>query len=79
VLAESANIIEYIAEHFGRHLIPEQYKTETEVEEPESGPREETEEWLRYRYYMNYAEGSLMTLIGTGALKNSELHSTQMK
>jgi glutathione S-transferase len=75
VLAESANIIEYVAEHFGRNLIPDRYKDETKTEDPESGPREETEEWLRYRYYMNYAEGSLMNLVGTGALKNGELIS----
>jgi glutathione S-transferase len=23
----------------------------------------ETEEWLRYRYYMHYAEGSLMSML----------------
>jgi glutathione S-transferase len=81
VLAESANIIEYIAEHFGRNLIPDKYKEETKTGDAENGPREETEEWLRYRYYMNYAEGSLMNLIGTGALKNGKLllptHSTR--
>lgn len=72
MLAESANIIEYISEHFGRSLIPERWKTDNEVEQPDGEPREETDEWLRFRFYMNYAEGSLMTLIGTGALANGE-------
>jgi hypothetical protein len=30
---------------------------------------------LGYRFYMHYAEGSLMALIGSGALKNGELLS----
>jgi glutathione S-transferase len=72
VLAESANIVEYVAEHFGRNLIPDRWKEETKIEEPESELKGETEEWLRYRFYMHYAEGSLMTLIGSGALKNGE-------
>jgi len=67
VLAESANIIEYLAEHFGRHLIPQQWKGD----EREVG--DETDEWMRYKFYMNYAEGSLMNLIGTGALRNGAL------
>ena len=70
VLAESANIVEYLAEHFGRHLIPQRWKGE----EREVG--DETDEWMRYKYYMNYSEGSLMNLIGTGALKNGALNLT---
>ena len=45
VLAESAAIIEYIMEKYG----PEEMKPESE------------EQKLRYRYWMHYAEGSLMT------------------
>jgi glutathione S-transferase len=67
VLAESANIVEYVAEHFGRHLIPEKWKDDSQGE-----VWDETDEWMRYKYYMNYSEGSLMNLIGTGALKNGE-------
>jgi glutathione S-transferase len=65
VLAESANIIEYVAEHFGCHLIPERWKDDSKGE-----VGDETDEWLRDKFYMNYSEGSLMALIATGALKN---------
>jgi glutathione S-transferase len=65
VLAESANIIEYIASHFGPELIPEKWR---KGQEDQIGG--ETDEWLRYRFYMNYAEGSLMGIMREGALKN---------
>jgi glutathione S-transferase len=68
VLAESATIVEYVAKHFGPHLIPEKWR---EGLKGEVGG--ETREWLRYKFYMSYSEGSLMSLIGTGALKNGEL------
>ncbi|KAF2431491.1 thioredoxin-like protein [Tothia fuscella] len=55
VIAESALIIEYLCEHFGKHLIPERYPTGSENQ-----LCGETEEYFRYRYYMHYAEGSLM-------------------
>lgn len=57
MIAESANIIEYLLEHFGKEstLLPKRYK---DGEEGKVGG--ETEEWLRYRYFMHYAEGSLM-------------------
>lgn len=61
VIAESANITEYLLEHFGGEasgLLPKRWK---EGKEGQVGG--ETEEWLRYRYFMHYAEGSLMTLI----------------
>jgi glutathione S-transferase len=74
-LAESANIVEYVAEHFGRGLIPERWKEGPGAAAPEGGLGEETEEWLRYRFFMNYSEGSLMGLIGTGAVKNGEYGS----
>jgi glutathione S-transferase len=62
VIAESALIIEYISDHFGKHLIPARYPANNN----EAGLGEETEEWLRYRYFMHYSEGSLFTplLIG---------------
>ncbi|KAL3496290.1 putative glutathione S-transferase [Aspergillus germanicus] len=57
VLAESAFIAEYLCEHFGgTHLVPEQFADTGK----EGKVGSETEEWLRYRYYMHYTEGSLM-------------------
>lgn len=55
VIAESANIIEYLIEHFGPSLVPTQYR-----EGMEGKIGGETEEWLRYRYFMHYGEGTLM-------------------
>ncbi|KAG0646991.1 Glutathione S-transferase 1 [Hyphodiscus hymeniophilus] len=57
VIAESAFIVEYLLDHFGRSstLLPKRYK---EGQEGRAGG--ETEEWLRFRYFMHYAEGSLM-------------------
>ncbi len=42
VLAESANIVEYLAEHFGTHLIPKRWKEDSRRE-----VGDETDEWLR--------------------------------
>jgi len=60
ILAESGFITEYLVEHFGKEstLAPKRYK-----EGMEGKVGGETEEWFRYRYYMHYAEGSLMTLM----------------
>lgn len=58
ILAESGAIVEYLTEYFGKHLIPKRYP-----EGKEGMIGAETEEWLRYRYFMHYAEGSLMTLM----------------
>ena len=55
ILAESGLIVEYLIDHFGKSLIPSRY-----VAGQEDQVGGETEEWLRYRYYMHYAEGSLM-------------------
>ncbi|KAL4876379.1 putative glutathione S-transferase [Aspergillus karnatakaensis] len=72
VLAESAFVVEYLLDHFGGgRLIPRRWKDNqedgqrTEREEEREGENSrrvggETEEWLRYRYYMHYTEGSLM-------------------
>ena len=49
---------EYLAEYFAPHLIPKRYE-----EGKEGKFAGETEQWLRYRYFMHYAEGSLMTLL----------------
>jgi glutathione S-transferase len=56
VIAESAVIVEYICKHFGPRLIPREFP---EGKDGEIGA--ETDEWGRYRFFMHYAEGSLMT------------------
>jgi len=60
VIAESAFIAEYLLDHWGKEstLLPKRYK---EGQEGKIGG--ETEEWLRFRYFMHYTEGSLMTLM----------------
>lgn len=55
VIGESGLIIEYLTEYFGKWLIPTRY-----ISGQEGQVGGETEEWLRYRYLMHYAEGSLM-------------------
>ncbi|RAL16980.1 glutathione S-transferase [Aspergillus homomorphus CBS 101889] len=64
VLAESGLIIEYLLDHFGANadapLVPERYAAGTGSEGQVGG---ESEAWLRYRYYMHYAEGSLMPFL----------------
>ena len=67
VLAESGLIIEYIIDHFGPHLAPKRYK---EGKEGQVGG--ETEEWIRYRYFMYYGEGSLMPYLVILLLMNSK-------
>ena len=58
VIAESAAIVEYIVDYYGQSMVPKRYK---DGQENQIGG--ETEEWLRYRQLMHYAEGSLMTLM----------------
>ncbi|KAL9089821.1 MAG: hypothetical protein Q9165_005615 [Trypethelium subeluteriae] len=67
ILAESGYIVEYLTEHLGRWLIPKRY---VNGEEGQIG--KETEEWLRYRYYMHYAEGSIMPLMVIGLFISSK-------
>ncbi|PVI01228.1 glutathione transferase [Periconia macrospinosa] len=55
VLAESGAIVEYLYEHFGREHIPQRYP-----ESKEGNVGAETEAWIQYRYFMHYAESSLM-------------------
>ena len=54
VLAESGFIAQYLADHFGQHLLPKRYR-----EGQEGRPGGETEEWMRCQYFLHYAEGSL--------------------
>ena len=47
VLAESGNIMEYLVHYFARHLSPKRWQ---DGKEDQIGG--ETEQWLRYRFYM---------------------------
>ncbi|AEO57244.1 hypothetical protein MYCTH_2303157 [Thermothelomyces thermophilus ATCC 42464] len=57
VLAESGLIVQYLTEHLGRDtsLAPKRYR---DGREGQLGG--ETDEWMRYQYYLHYPEGSLM-------------------
>ncbi|KAM5507846.1 bifunctional glutathione transferase/peroxidase [Microsporum canis] len=57
VLAESGLIVEYLTEHFGPALIPKRYRDGCE-----GSVGGETDSWLRNKYFIHYAEGSLMPL-----------------
>ncbi|KAI9888375.1 MAG: hypothetical protein M1814_000536 [Vezdaea aestivalis] len=57
ILAESAVIIEYLLKHYGAWMIPKEYPG------GQQGLGKETEAWMRYRFFMHYAEGSLMPLM----------------
>jgi glutathione S-transferase len=69
-LAESAAICEYLCDHFAPHLIPTRYR-----EGFEGKVGGETEQWLRYRFYMHYAEGSLMSLLTVAMFMDSKFQS----
>ncbi|KAH7080956.1 glutathione S-transferas-like protein [Paraphoma chrysanthemicola] len=58
IVAESETIVDYVCEHFGRHLIPQRYP-----EGKEGVLGAENEEFMRYRFLMDYAEGSFFTLL----------------
>lgn len=71
VLAESGAIVEYLVDHFGSacpSLVPQRY---TPGKEGKVGG--ETEEWMRYRYFMHYAEGSLMPFLVMTLVNDCEL------
>ncbi|KAK4039423.1 hypothetical protein C8A01DRAFT_47136 [Parachaetomium inaequale] len=65
VLAESGFIAQYLTEHFGRttSLSPKRYR---DGQEGQLGG--ETDEWMRYQYFLHYAEGSLMPPILVGLI-----------
>ena len=67
VLAESGFMFEYLIDHFGPGLAPERYQ---KGKDGQVGG--ESEEYMRYRYLFHYAEGSLMPLLVTALLLNSE-------
>ena len=58
VLVESAAMVEYLCDYYGKHLIPPRYQV---GKDDQIGG--ETESWLRHRFFMHYAEGSLMPLV----------------
>lgn len=57
ILAESGFMAQYLVDHApdGKRLVPKQWQ-----DGKENTMGGETEDWLRYSYYMHYAEGSLM-------------------
>jgi glutathione S-transferase len=58
VIAESAAIVEYLCDYYGKWLVPKRYR---EGKEDQVGG--ESESWLRHRFFMHYAEGSIMPLM----------------
>jgi len=60
VLAESGFITQYLSEHFGQDttMMPKRWK---EGREGQVGG--ETEEWLRWQYFLHFVEGSLMPIL----------------
>lgn len=67
VLAESGAIVEYVCDHFAPHLVPTRYQ---EGKEGQVGG--ESEQWIRHRFFMHYAEGSLMTILLIGLFMDSK-------
>ncbi|KAL8992431.1 MAG: hypothetical protein Q9188_007585 [Gyalolechia gomerana] len=63
VLAESGPIAEYLIDHFGSSLAPKRWQ-----EGKENQVQDETEEYLRYRYFMHYTEGTIMPYLVTALL-----------
>lgn len=72
LIAESGFITEYLLENFGEGttLLPKRYQA---GHEGKIGF--ETEEWLRYKFYAHYAEGSLMTFMMLALVAGRELLS----
>jgi len=58
VIAESGAIVEYLCDYYGKWLVPKRYR---DGKEDQVGG--ESESWIRYRFYMHYAEGSIMPLM----------------
>ncbi len=73
VLAESGPLMEYLIDHFSPHLAPERYQ---KGKDGEVGG--ETEGWVRYRYYMHYAEGSLTPFLIFSLLFNGKYNPERM-
>lgn len=63
VLAETAAIVEYLIDYYGKELVPKRYQ---EGKDGQIGG--ESESWLRNRYFMHYAEGSLFPILMVGII-----------
>ena len=76
MLAESGAIVEYLCDHFdgnraeNERLLPRRYRDDVDGAQKDQIAGE-TEEWIRYRYYMHYAEGSLMPFLVFTLILNS--------
>lgn len=73
MLAESGAMVEYLCDHFGPArptLVPGRY-----LPGREGQVGGEREEWMRYRYFMHYAEGSLMPFLVMTLVNDSKLVS----
>jgi glutathione S-transferase len=71
IIAESGFIVEYLLEHFGQEssLLPKKWK-----DGMEGKVGGETEEYMRYRYFLQYAEGSFMPLMIVALIASSKLY-----
>lgn len=69
MLAESGFITQYLTEHSpeGKRLTPKQWK-----DGMEGKMGGETEAWMRYQYYLHYAEGSFMPILFLSLVIGSE-------
>jgi glutathione S-transferase len=65
-IAESALVVEYLSEHFSPWLISTKWKAGCEGK---AGG--ETEEYMRYRYFMHDCEGSLLPLLLVSILSDN--------
>jgi glutathione S-transferase len=63
VLAETGAIFEYLVDYWGGWLVPQKAAPGNEGK-----IGKENEAWLRNRYFMHYAEGSLMGLLAVGVV-----------
>jgi glutathione S-transferase len=61
VIAESATIVEYVCEHFGRHMIPQRYP-----EGKEGVLGAENEEFMKYRVRVSFLCLCLLSVISFG-------------
>ncbi|KAI3337609.1 hypothetical protein HD806DRAFT_477112 [Xylariaceae sp. AK1471] len=63
LLAESGFITQYLSEHFGHEttMMPKRWK---DGQEGKVGG--ETEEWLRWQYFLHFVEGSLLSTLTMG-------------
>ena len=63
VIAESGFMTQYLVDHSpeGKNLVPAQWR-----DGMQGKMGGETPEWLRYQYYMHYAEGSIMPMLLVG-------------